>query len=641
LTADAIITLITIGLLVAALLSNRIGPDTAMIGALTLLLGAGVVTVQEAAVGFADPSVLMIASLFVVARGLTETGAMEMIASRLLGRPKTQGAAQLRLMTPVAVMSAFMNNTPIVAMYMPIVGDWSRKLGISASKLYMPLSFAAILGGACTLIGTSTNLAVNGLYVTHYDALVAALDHPASPLHEEARRVIGEMGLTRPDTVKQFWWIAAVGLPVAFIGVPFIAIAARWLLPERTPPQYSAPGGREYTVETLVSARSPIAGKTIEQAGLRNLPGLYLVEIERDGDRLPAVGPEERIEANDRLVFAGEVDSVVDLLKTRGLDPATDEIRKVQARPRERTVVEAVVSAESPLVRQTVRASQFRTRYNAAIIAVHRGGQRVRKKIGDITLQPGDTLLLYTHAGFVSAHRNSPDFYLVSNVDGADDVRHERAWLALSILGLVVVMLALPTGPLMRWLGGMTGLNLPEGGVPPLVAGMIGAVLMVFTRCTTGTSARNNINWQVLLVIGAALGVGRAMEASGAAALIADATFGLILGLGPYAVLLAFGLVTTVLCQLVTNKGAAVLMFPIAVATANELGVSPEPFVVTLMVVAACSFMTPVGFVTNMMVLGPGGYRYTDYLRLGGPLTLIVLIAATLIAPAVFPFDPS
>jgi di/tricarboxylate transporter len=169
---------------------------------------------------------------------------------------------------------------------------------------------------------------------------------------------------------------------------------------------------------------------------------------------------------------------------------------------------------------------------------------------------------------------------------------------------------------------------------------MVGAMLMVLTRCTTGTSARNHINWQVLLVIGAALGVGRAMEASGAAEMIADAAFGLFLGLGPHAVLLAFATLTTILCQLVTNKGAAVLMFPIAMATASELGVSPEPFVVTLMVVAACSFMTPVGFVTNMMVLGPGGYRYTDYLRLGGPLTLIMLILAVLIAPAVFPFNP-
>jgi len=604
---DAIFTLVTVGLLIAALVSNRIGPDTAMLGALTLLLAAGILTPKEAAAGFADPSVLMIAALFVIATGLTETGAMEMVARWVMGRPKTITGAQFRLMGPVAGMSAVMNNTPIVAMYLPIVHDWARRLRVSPSRLYMPLSFAAILGGACTLIGTSTNLAINQLY----------LDYLASNAGELHR----QFGLDEPSHAEQFWRITAVGVPVAIVGIGFILAASRVLLPERIAPDADIQGGREYTVELMVERHSPIVGKSIEQAGLRQLPGLFLSEIQRDGEVFPAVGPGEVIQAGDRLVFVGVVDSVVDLLKIRGLVPATDQVGKVDRNGQRRRMVEAVVSHASPLVRKSIRQSQFRTRYNAAVIAVHRGGERVRGKIGDIVLQPGDTLLLATHAGFTEAFRNSGDFYLVSDVDTAKDIRHERAWVALAILGLLVVLLTVP---------GAT--------MPPVAAGFLCAILMVFTRCCTGTQARNNINWQVLLVIGAALGIGRAMTETGAAQSIADAIFAAIGGVGPHGLLVVFFLLTNAFAQLVTNKGSAVLMFPIGMAIAHDAGLSPEPFVVTLMVAAACSFATPVGFVTNLMVYGPGGYRFLDYARLGVPLTLIVGAITAALAPAIYPF---
>jgi di/tricarboxylate transporter len=289
-----------------------------------------------------------------------------------------------------------------------------------------------------------------------------------------------------------------------------------------------------------------------------------------------------------------------------------------------------------------VRESQFRTRYNAAIIAVHRGGERLAGKIGDIVLQPGDTLLLSTHAGWVEAHRNSDHFYLVSGVEGAREVFHERSGLALGIMALLILLMTLPTARLFGMLNTRFGLDLPANGIAPVTAAFVCATLMVWTRCCTGTLARRSINWQVLLVIGAAIGVGRAMDASGAAQTIADAIFSATGGLGPRGLLLVFSLLTAVLCQLVTNKGAAVLMFPIAMALAAEAnggaGVSPEPFVVTLMATAAGSYMTPVGFVTNLMVYGPGGYRFTDYLRLGVPLTLMVAVLCAVLAPMAFPF---
>jgi len=619
-------TLGVVGLLIAALVSNRVGPDTAMIGALTLLMVAGIIDPRSALIGFAHPAVLMVAALFVVATGLGETGAMTMVAQRLLGRPRTLAGAQARMMAPVAAMSAVMNNTPIVAMYLPIINDWARKLKISPSKLFMPLSYAAILGGTCTLIGTSSNIAINNLYVEYAT---------------NNRQALGDaFGLDVPSPTKQFWWISVVGIPSAVAGIGYILLASRWLLPERKPPFEQAIGERQYTVEMLVEPKGPIVGRSIEDAGLRQLPGLYLSEIDRGGNVLPAVGPDQVLEAGDRLVFVGVVESVVDLLKIRGLTPATDQVSKVESDRRERTVVEAVVSHNSPLIRRSVRQNQFRTRYNAAIIAVHRNGQRVAGKIGDIVLQPGDTLLLSTHAGFIPAYRNSPHFYLVSSVPNAREIRHERAGLALAIMGLLVLLLTVPLAKVIALVNATLGTTLPEVAVQPIVAAFLGATLMVFTRCCTGTTARNSINWQVLIVIGSALGIGQAMQQTGVAEHIARAMLDLVGGLGPTGMLMVLFLLTSLFAQVITNNGSAVLMFPIAMATARDLGVSPEPLVVSLMVAAGCSFMTPIAYQTNLMVFGPGGYRFGDYLRLGVPLTLLVAVICTFLAPLAFPFHP-
>ncbi len=623
-------TLGVVGMLVVALVSNRVGTDTAMIGALTLLMVAGIIEPAKAVMGFADPAVLTIAALFVIACGLSETGATSALAQKLLGRPKGGISARFRLMIPVAVMSAFMNNTPIVVMYLPIVSDWARKLRISPSRLFMPLSFAAIMGGSCTLIGTSTNLAVNQLYLSYFADNTTYLNET--------------FGLTSPSTAKQFWWIAVIGLPMTIVGILFVAVGSKWLLPQRVAPDTGEIERRRYTVEMLVEEGTPIVGKTIEQAGLRHLPGLFLSEIERDGNLLRAVGPETILKANDRLIFVGVVDSVADLLKIRGLIPATDQVKKVETDRHARTLVEAVVSHESPLVRRNIRESQFRTRYNAAIIAVHRGGERIGGKIGDIVLQPGDTLLLSTHASFIETYHNSDHFYLISGVEGAREVFHERAGLALGIMALLILLMTMPTGRLFGALNTRFGLDLPAGGIAPLTAAFLCATLMVWTRCCTGTLARRSISWQVILVIGAAIGIGKAMYESGAADAIAEVIFSATGNMGPHGLLFIFSLLTAVFCQLVTNKGAAVLLFPVAMALAAEtnggLGVNPEPFVITLTATAAGNYLTPVGCVINLMVYGPGGYRFTDYLRLGLPLTLMVAGLSAWLAPLAFPFHP-
>ena len=620
-TFEAWFTIVIIGLVIAALMTNRISVDVAMVGGLTLLMvgdfifgemlgRGGVLSVPDAIAGFAHQAIMMIGALFVVAAGLQETGGMQVIAQRLLGRPKTILGAQLRLMAPVALLSGFMNNTPIVAMYLPIVGDWAKKLRISPSKLFMPLSFAAILGGKLTYIGTASNIVVMGLFIRFL----------ADP---QEQQWLASLGITEPSSTVQFWGIAAIGVPTAVAGIVFIALTSKWLLPQRKPAEPITPDARKYEVEMIVKGDSAIVGKTIEAAGLRHLPGLFLTQIERAGTVLSAVSPDQRIEANDRLAFVGVLESVVDLRKIRGLVPATDQVQKLAIGSQPRMFVEAVVSHNSPLVGRTVRKSQFRGRYNAAIIAVHRNGEHINAKIGDIVLKPGDTLLLDTHAGFVDTYRNSDDFYLVSTVEDSRPVRHERAWVALGILAALIVMLTVTP-------------------ISPVVAAFLCAMAMITTRCVTGTVARAAINWQVLIVIGCALGMGVALQKTGAADVIAHMILDLCAWIGvsqnPHAMLFAMFMLTAVFAQLITNYGAAVLMFPIMMATARDLGVRPEPFVFCLMAAAGSSFMSPVAYQTNLMVYGPGRYRFMDYVKLGAPLTLLVAVIACAVAPLFFPF---
>lgn len=615
-TIQAWLTVGTIIAVIAAIASRRVSIEVAMVGALTLLMLTGVLEPTVAVSGFSHPAVIMIGALFVVAAGLEETGGMALISRHLLGRPTSLSRAQWRMMAPVAFKSAFMNNTPVVAMYLPIINDWAKRLGFNPTYLFMPLSFAAILGGTCTLIGTASNITVNELYLEFID-LSPDQRLQAYGITTDLQR----FGISlQSHLAHQFWWMAAIGVPVVLAGLAFIALCSRWLLPARiTPNESSLTEERQYTVGMIVQPDSPVVGKNVEEAELRSLPGLYLTEIERDGKRLPAVPPDERLCANDRLMFVGVIDSVVDLRKIRGLVPATDQVNKIEGRRLARSHAEAVISNSSPLIGKTVRESRFRTVYNAAIIAIHRSGHRIAGKIGDIRLRPGDTLLLVTHPGFVNAYRNSDDFYLVSQVAGVRETRHEKASLSLAILGLLVGLLVL-------------------SDLPPVTAVLLCAMLMIATRCISGGVAVNSIKWQILVSIAAAIGIGNALKISGAAEHIATQLLNTTSSLGPYGILFLVFMLTSVFSELITHNGAAALMFPITMSTVGQLDVNPNPFVLTLIIACACTFMTPMTYQTNLMVYGPGGYHFFDYFRLGFPLTLITAVITALLAPAFFPF---
>ncbi|HEX4132804.1 MAG TPA: SLC13 family permease [Pirellulales bacterium] len=582
---------ITIAIVLAALVFLAIpgaAPDLILLGAVTALLCTGVLSPGQALDGLSNEAMVTVAVLYVVGAGVRETGAIDWIASHVLGRPRTERAAVARLTLPVTIMSAFVNNTPLVAMMLPVIDEWCKKQRVASSKLMIPLSYAAILGGTCTLIGTSTNLVVEGLLKKHNGV---------------------ELGMFE---------ITWVGLPAALVGCTFLIFTSPWLLPDRRPVISQLDDPREYTVEMLVPIDSALVGRTIEQAGLRHLPDVYLIEIDREGNVLAAVSPEERLRAGDRLVFVGIVESVVDLLKIRGLTLATDQVFKLDGPRTSRTLVEAVVSNTCPLVGKTIREGRFRSRYHAAVLAVARNGERLRQKIGDIVLRPGDTLLMEGAASFAEEQRNRRDFFLVSRVENAHPARHDRAPIALAILTAMVASVAL-------------------GYLTMLKAGLLAAGLMLATRCSSIASARRSIDLETLLAIAASFALGKALESTGAAATIANSMTGLAAG-NAWGTLALVYLVTLVVTELITNNAAAALMFPFAMATAAELNVAYMPFVVAVMMAASAGFATPIGYQTNLMVYGPGGYRFSDYLKIGVPLDILIGVVTVIVAPLVWPF---
>jgi di/tricarboxylate transporter len=583
----------TMGLIVAVLLVltfSSLSPDIVLIGGVIILLTLGILDPSEALSGMSNEGMNTVAVLFVVGAGVQQTGGVDWIATRLFGRPKTAFSAITRLVFPTMFFSAFMNNTPLVAMLIPAVNDLSRAQKIPVSKLMIPLSYAAILGGTCTLIGTSTNLVVQGM-------------------------LIKDKGI---DNALGMFDITWVGLPAALCGAAYVILAARFLLPDRKPAISTTDDPREYTVEMYVPKDSPLSGKSIEAAGLRHLPGLYLAEIQRDDTAIPAVSPQEQLKSGDTLLFVGAVGSVKELQRIRGLVPATGEVFKLSAPRPQRCLIECVVSNTNPFVGMTIRDARFRNHYNAVVVAVARNGARLQQKIGDIVLRPGDTLLVEAHPSFADQHRDSRDFFLVSAVEDSHPLRHDRALLAVGLLlGLVV----------------LTALEL----ISVLNAAFIVAALMIASNCLSIDTARRSINWEVLLAIAAAFALGKAMEKTGAASQLAQGAISLA-GDSPIAALAVIYLATVIITELITNNAAAALMFPFAMATADKLDVSYMPFVITVMMAASAGFATPIGYQTNLMVYGPGGYRFSDYVKVGMPLDLLIGVVTVAIAPLAFPF---
>lgn len=573
---EVVVTVAVITGVLALLITDRLPPSVSVLGGLVVLLVSGVLTADQALAGFSNPAPFTVAALYVVARAVEKTGVLQPVLRSALAGAKSHRGALARLLVPVAAASAILNNTPIVAAISPQVEAWVRRRGHAPSRYLLPLSYAAIVGGTVTAIGTSTTLVVSGLLESYGYAPLGLFE------------------------------VAAAGLPLALIGVVYVILAAPVLLPDRARPFHSLEEARDFTACMEVLTGGALSGVTVQDAGLRDLRGVFLAEVLREGEIIAPATPATRLQGGDLLVFVGQARQVLDLTSNPGLRSAEEEHARTLY-DAGHTYFEVVVGPGSRLVGQTLKSADFRKTFQAAVLAIHRAGEPVHGKLGQVPLKAGDTLLLLADEGFRERWRDRSEFLLVAHIGGMAPTNPVQARVVAATL------VAMVTAGALGWLS-------------ILELALLGATALVAGRVLTPGEARRAIDLDVILLIAGAFGLGSALEVTGIAGAVAAQVMGALGGWGPAGVVLGTLLLTLMLTELVTNNAAAVLVFPLALSLASAGGIPVRPLAILVAVAASASFLTPLGYQTNTMVFGPGGYRASDYLRFGAPLTLLSLL---------------
>jgi di/tricarboxylate transporter len=578
---DAWITLAVIIVVLALLISERVAPALAVLGGTVTLLALGVLTPEQALAGFSNPAPFAVAALYVVASAVEKTGAIQPLLGSTLGQVASPTRALARLLFPVAGLSGFLNNTPIVATVAPQVAAWAQRTGQSPSVYLMPLSFATILGGVMTAIGTSTNLIGSGLMQA---------------------RGMPPMGMFE---------ITLVGGGVALVGVAYLVLASHRLLPQRVAPRNTfESAAREFVVEMQVIEGGALDGREVEEGGLRSLQGVFLAEVRRGEEVIAPARPDTVLHGGDVLVFVGLAEQALDLTNKPGLRSAEHKHAQ-QFHAAGHTYFDVVIGPSSPLVGSTLRDAEFRSTYQAAVLGIHRSGEPIRAKLGAVPLRTGDMLIVLADEGFRDRWHERPDFLLIARRGGLAPTSTMQAWIVAAVLLAVV-------------LGNALGL------FPILEATLVGAMVLVGSRVLTPREARRAVDFDVILLIAASFGLGTALEVTGLAAIASQGIMAPFGTMGPAWALLGLVLATVMLTELITNNAALVLMFPIAMAAAATHGLDPRAVALIVTIAASASFLTPIGYQTNTMVYGPGGYRFGDYIRLGLPLTILVIAVLVL-----------
>lgn len=581
LTPSVILILISIVFLLSALYLEWFRPTVVFFIAILFLVIGGVLTPSEALHGFGNEQLAVIILLLIISDIFRKSSVIDVLFNKLFGKSNSLSRFRFSMMLLVASFSAFFNNTPLVAMMMPYVNRWSNQKKVSASKLLIPLSYAAILGGCVTLIGTSTNLIVNGM----------AVDNGFEPL--------GIFDFT------------AVGLPMLILGVLYLSLFGNKLLPSKsTDAEKLYKQSREFFIETMVKSNSPLLGKTVENARLRNLKGLYLVELIRDEHSITPVSPDEILQEEDTLIFAGETTAVEEISKSDlGLTlPKTVE-RMIDKKS---SINEIVVSFNSSLIGKKVMDTDFRARFDAAIVAVHRNGEKLSGKIGEIELRAGDVLLVFSGSDFLSRTKNNQAFYILTHTEEPEDINVTKVSLVFLSLLASIIISATTTIPL------IIGLS-------------VVLMLAIFMKIVPLNEIRKGMDFELIMLIAFGLAFGKAMINSGASLYIADLFLLLNNYVGSIGFLMIMFIVTNILAAYITNKAAVAILFPISIALAADLGFNPIPFILIVSFGAAANFITPIGYQTNLMVYGPGGYSFKDFMKVGMPLTILYMIVSALI----------
>lgn len=582
------ITIVTILGMFTTLLFTKIRTDMVFLAAIGILFVTGVLDAKDALSGFSSTSVVVIGVLFVVVAGLTHTGVLQWIVRHLLGQPNSYSKAVIRLMLPVAGLSSFLSNTTVVAMFVGIVKMWSKKLGISPSKLLIPLSYASGMGGVCTLIGTPPNLIISGLYA----------DKTGETMNVLATTIPGLFCLT--------------------VGVLSI-IAFRKLLPDRKTPESAFEATSEYTVELLVPSDNKHIGETMGEAGLCQVRGGSLIEIYHFDNVTSPVREDEYVMGGDRLIYAGQIDEILQLKKSHGLVSADHHIFSMSEVDRKRQLRTAYVKFGSSLIGETIASSKLERDNNLTLVAVARSGQRIKEPPRQVVLQAGDTLLLEcpprmnVNTDNLSSQLHFFDSEQVVNIG-------PKTLVSSAIMIVMVVLSALNVMSLLQ-------------------SAFIAAAAMLVFRCCSMEQARKAINWDILMVFAGSVVLGLAILQTGIAERLATGILD-VCGTNPIVVMIAICLVGNLTTEFISNTAAGAMFFPIMYEAAEKLGYEPYTFLIALMISVSSSFATPIGSPTHMLVYGPGGYRFSDFMRIGLLMDIIILTANILIVNIIYPLTP-
>lgn len=588
-TFAAAASIAVVAVLLVLLITDSVRPVIAFLGAAGALLLLQILTPAQALQGFSSPVIATLALLFIINKAVEKTGLLN-DAIRFIRSDKDfrfESVLVFVLMLPVALLSSILNNTPIVLLLVPVVKRWGKKHGVASSKLLIPLSYAAIFGGMWTIIGTSTNLLINNLY-SEYSGQSMLFFEPA-----------------------------AVGIPLTILGIAYMSLIGHRFLPSKPDSadrfqQHS----EQYLIELMVPPASRLNGMTVEDAGFRELEGVYLVQLFRGNEDIGVPSPGEILHEGDSLIFAGNVESARDLAEEKHLVPGGANYFRREGR--ETTLLEGVVRYDSALAGKSVKELSFRSRFNSAVVAVHRRGQKLSGRIGDVRLRAGDNLLLITDPQGMSGLEQSRDFYILDRVKQVDMLTRPQRWLVYFGTLLTIALSALSTMGIVVGIGGK-----PMGLFH--FAAIFVAILFISGTVTT-SDIKSAIRFDVLLIIASAMGIAAALETTGISALLGQWLSGFSDGLDSLALLAIVYVITNLVTEAVTNNAAAVLMFPIAMAASRSSAIDPRAMVLVILVAAGASFSTPMGYQTNLIVQSAAQYRFIDFIRAGLPMNLLAFV---------------
>jgi len=599
-TLSGYIAIVVVVLMIIALLKEVMRPGLVLFTALVIFMVTDIISSDEALSGFSNKGMITVGILFLVSEGFKQTGALSKLAGVLL--PKKRAPIPrliLRLTVPIAGVSAFLNNTPMVIIFAPMIKKWAEKLSLPSQKFLIPLSYATIFGGTCTLIGTSTNLVVHGMMLD---------------------RGIEGLG---------FFELAKVGIFVAIIGFIYLNIFSNRLLPGEIIPKHSFPNDiREYYFDVTLTEGSSLIGKEIEKRRLPGLSEFVLKTVIRDDKHIRISNTPFMIEEGDELILAGKSEDVGFLLQQNGI-----KLKCLEGDPgfmnQDLKLVEVVIAPRFPGIQKTIEEFDFRGHYNAVVMAVHRNGERITTNMQNVELKSGDNLMLITTDDFTRYWGESRAFYMASEIGDMDSSKDRRKrWLAVIITLLMVA-------------GATLGGQIPSYGDVELDMFFFAAIAMVLMASMKIFAAKKYtkpVNWDVLITVASAFGISRALQNSGAADVIAHSTINISKNLGPMGVLAAIYIITNIFTEIITNNAAAALSFPIALSAATQLGVDPRPFFIAIAVAASCSFSTPIGYQTNLVVQSIGNYKFGDYWKIGLPLNILAFIVSMVVIPIFWSF---